>query len=127
MKTIFVLMISLLFFSTVTGQNNKLRITFLKTENEYLKTLADGKKECSFIIEGIKSDKQAKALENYIRGYRGIEIFSLTKEIDGKYKAWGVFYSFADAQYFKNLFKLIEVDKVRINNEWINIENFKTL
>ncbi|MCX7861610.1 MAG: hypothetical protein N2449_01285 [Bacteroidales bacterium] len=123
---IFVVMLVFL-TSALWGQEGPLKIEFIKSDNNYLKTLPDGKKECAFFIDGIKSQKQAEALQNYIKGYRGVEQFNLTKDVDGKYKASGIFYSFANASYFKYLFQLIKVEKIFINNQWINIEQFNTL
>lgn len=109
------------------SQEQALKVEFLKTDNYYLKTLNDGKKECVFLIDGIKSQKQAESLQNYIRGYRGVQEFNLIKEASGKYKASGIYYSFANAAYFKYLFQLINVDKVFLNNEWIKLEQLNTL
>jgi|GEM_PF-6798610 hypothetical protein len=129
MKTIKILYLltTMVFCINLYGQNHSLKVEFIKTDNEYLKVLNDGKKSCSFFIEGIKSQKQAENLENYIRGYRGVEQFNIIKNTDGKYKAEGIFYSFANAQYFKYLFQLINVEKVYINNQWINVEQFNNL
>ncbi len=118
----------MMFFSvSIIGQKHYLKVEFIKTENEYLKTLNDGKKTCSFYIDGITSQKQAESLQNYIRSYRGVEQFNIIKESNGKYRGEGIFYSFANAQYFKYLFQLINVEKIYLNNQWINVEHFNNL
>lgn len=109
------------------AQKHVLKVEFIKTDSEYLKVQNDGNKACSFYIDGIKSKKQAESIENYIRGYRGVMQFNLTTDTNGRYKATGIFYSFANAQYFKYLFELINVEKVYINNQWINVEQLNTI
>ncbi len=109
------------------AQQSTLKVEFIKTDNQYLKTLDDGKKECSFYIEGITSSEKATEIENYIRGYRGVEQFNLFQQNDGRYIANGIFYSFANAQYFKYLFGLLKVQTVIINNQAISLEQFNTL
>ena len=127
-KATFSFIILVIAFSfNVLAQNSKLTIEFIKTGNEYLKTLDDGRKECSFYIKGIASKNKAEEIQNYIRGYRGVEQFNLFELPNGYYIANGIFYSFANAQYFKNLFKLLNAEKIIINNQQLTIEEFNTL
>lgn len=89
----------------------------------YIKELNNGNKSIEFYIYGIQEDKEAKNIENYIKGYRGVESFTIVKE-NTTYKAEGTFYIYANDLYFKNLFKLININEIKTNNSTINIDNF---
>ncbi|NSW44829.1 MAG: hypothetical protein HPY79_03250 [Bacteroidales bacterium] len=128
MKTVFSIFILLLMANIATAQNALLKAEMIKMDNQYLKTLPDGKVECAFYLHGIQSNTQAANLEKYIRGYRGVEEFNLIFDnAKNAYKAQGTFYNQANWNYFKYLFKLIKVEQVNIDNQWKNLEQINNL
>ena len=128
MKTVFLILFLVVMTNFAMAQNATLKAELVKTDNQYLKTLPDGKVECAFYLQGIKSNVQAANLEKYIRGYRGVEEFNLIFDnAKDTYKAVGIFYNQADWSYFKYLFKIIHVEQVFKDNEWKNLEQINHL
>lgn len=128
MKTVFLILFLVITANFAMTQNASLKAEMVKTDNQYLKALSDGKVECAFYLLGIKSNAQAANLEKYIRGYRGVEEFNLIfDDAKNTYKAVGVFYNQADWSYFKYLFKIIQVEQVFKDNEWKNLEQINNL
>lgn len=123
MKTVFKILFLVVMANFAIAQNASLKVEMVKKDNQYLRTLPDGKVECAFYLQGIKSNIQASNLEKYIRGYRGVEEFNLIfDDTKNSYKAVGIFYNQADWSYFKYLFKIIQVEQVFKDNEWKNLE-----
>lgn len=128
MNNIFLILFLVFTANFAMAQNASLKAEMIKTDNQYLKTLPDGKVECAFYLQGIKTNVQAANLEKYIRGYRGVEEFNLIfDDAKNTYKARGIFYNQANWAYFKYLFKIINVEQVFKDNEWKNLEQINHL
>ncbi len=128
MKKLHLISVFLMMLMANMSIAQSLKVELIKEENHYVKTLDDGKVSCNFYITGIQSEQQAKNLEKYIQGYRGVENFSLTFDSSSsKYLAQGLFYKFADVNYFKYLFTIMKVEQVFKDNTWIKIEQLNNL
>jgi hypothetical protein len=120
------LFLVLLIANQLTAQS--LKVELIKEDNHYVKTLTDGKVECNFYVVGVQSEPQAKNLEKYVQGFRGVEHFTLTFDnTTSKYLAQGLFYQNADIKYFKYLFSIMKVEQVFKDNSWIKLEQFNNL
>ena len=125
---------SLLFFSiavlflfsgkSLIAQNNGLSAKLTKTSGNVYTIDNNGKHLISIDISGIDNQKHAENLLKQIRGYRGCEEFNLT-QITGtsNWKAEGVFYKYAENEYFKNFLKFIKVTDLTIDNNKVLIDN----
>lgn len=113
--------ISFLIFIAFVAKSQNLIAEFKSTP--YIKELDNGKKTIEFYIHGIQNEKEARNIENYIKAYRGVEKFTITKE-NSIYKAEGTFYKYANNLYFKNLFKLINISKIKYNNSFTYTDDF---
>lgn len=127
-------LISILFISVMMiafsakSQTNALKVKLIKKNNQYYEILSTSQVEFSFYLVGIQSENQARNIEKYIRGYRGVEEFNIVYDPQkSEYKAIGTFYRFANWNYFKYMFKLIKVEQVYIENQWKSLDQIITL
>ncbi|MCX7954746.1 MAG: hypothetical protein N3A01_06100 [Bacteroidales bacterium] len=124
MKRFFILII-ILSIITISFVKSQTLIAEFKTQ-PFVTELTNGSKTFECYLYGIESEKQAVNIENFIKGYRGVENFTITKE-NGLYKVHGTFYMYANNLYFKNLFKIMNINKIKHNNTFINIDEFNFL
>jgi hypothetical protein len=127
---------SILFFSiavlflftgkSIIAQNNTLCAKLTKTSGNIYTISNNGKHLISFEISGIENQKHADNLIKFVRGYRGVEEFNI-QQINGtnSWQASGIFYEFADLNYFINIFKLMKIQDVIQDGIKISIENLK--
>ncbi len=127
-KIVLTLFVGIIIIISLKAQHEPLKVELIKINNQYLKHSDNGEIEFSFYIYNIKSENQAKNLEKYIRGYRGVIEFNLIRnEEKNAYLATGRYYEYANLNYFKYLFQLINVSEVFQDNSWKLLENFNTL
>ncbi|MBI5541263.1 MAG: hypothetical protein HY951_14450 [Bacteroidia bacterium] len=110
--------------NSIIAQNIGLTAKISKTEGSIFTSNNNGKHLLSFEISGIENQKHADNLIKFIRGYRGVEEFNMIP-IAGtsNWQASGIFYEFSDIPYFKNMFKLMKVSQLVIDNVNSDVDN----
>jgi hypothetical protein len=110
-------LLTLLSNISLTAQNNGLSVNLHKVNQKIYTFNSVGKHEIIFEITGIFSQKQADNLIKQVRGFRGVEEFNLIqRQGTNIWDATGTFYEYANDFYFKNLFGIMNVTDVKIDN-----------